>query len=429
MPARLLPRSAGAGEEVTSTVTEPAVQSKPDGTSGNWFDETREFWEALEIWLPIEEDEAEEAVALQNQTKVVEAMQAEQEAVIAKKSYMRGKADESLGKELDKLQGLVVAYWSMRVARVLSKEVVKKGFVSFLTYGNVIFIAVFLRTVIPRLLVVGSLDDFLGIANEVGVPSRGNMIAALEALQGYDFILKVALFTLAFILEKLTLISEILPVQVGLKTIAPVVFGGLIPGALVSATCETVGAIVNFFVGRTFLTQQLRGVSFFGGKPVGEAKWYGRLESAAEKDGLQLTLLLRLSHILPVPFDSYWYILGALPVRTLDFVAAHWVGCLKTAFLDACLGLLLLTSAGLSLEGGEKQQILVAESLGFAIVAFLVQTFATNLTKSILGLEEEEEADGGKPEQPGSGAGKKERGEPGEVMLAAGDEGAVAAKR
>lgn len=30
--------------------------------------------------------------------------------------------------------------------------------------------------------------------------------------------------------------------QVALKTMSPVVFGGLIPGALISATCETVGA-------------------------------------------------------------------------------------------------------------------------------------------------------------------------------------------
>ena len=31
-------------------------------------------------------------------------------------------------------------------------------------------------------------------------------------------------------------------------------------------------------------------------------------------EGIQSSDRLRLSHILPVPFDSYWYILGALPV-------------------------------------------------------------------------------------------------------------------
>lgn len=39
-------------------------------------------------------------------------------------------------------------------------------------------------------------------------------------------------------------ISEILPVQIALKTMSPVVFGGLLPGALIAATCETIGATV-----------------------------------------------------------------------------------------------------------------------------------------------------------------------------------------
>jgi len=357
----------------------------------NWFEETQEFWDSLELFLPLEEDDAEEARALVNQTQLVDELVKEQDEKVAKKSYLRGKADEGLGEELNKLQGLVFAYWSMRITRVLSKESVRKGFVSFLTYGNIIFIAIFLRTVVPRLLVVSSLDDVLALGNEIGLPSKGNLVAAVDSLQAYDLLPKVALFTLAFILEKVTLVSEILPVQVGLKSMSPIIFGGLIPGALISATCETVGAMVNFFVGRAFLTERLRGFSLFGDKPLGEAVWYGRLEKAAEKDGLQLTLLLRLSHILPIPFDAYWYILGALPVQVLDFAGAHWLGCLKTCFLDACLGLLLLTSTGLNIEGGEKQSIIAVEAVGFTAVAFLVQTFATGLAKNILGLEDEDQ--------------------------------------
>lgn len=43
-------------------------------------------------------------------------------------------------------------------------------------------------------------------------------------------------------------------------------------------------------------------------------------------------------------------------------MAAHFLGCLKTAFLDASLGLLLLTSV-VNFEGAEKQNIIVAESV------------------------------------------------------------------
>ncbi|CAJ1347012.1 unnamed protein product [Effrenium voratum] len=314
-------------------------------------------------------------------------MTAEQEAILSKRSYMRGKSDQALGDELNKLQGLSYEYWKMRVYRVFSKESVKQGFVSFLTYGNAIFILIFLRTVVPRLLVVGSLDDFFGFANEIGVPNRQTLNDVIRSLASYSLPLKVGIYTLAFIAEKLTLISEILPVQIALKTMSPVVFGGLLPGALIAATCETIGATVNFFVGRTFFFQRVREFQLPGEPVLGDAPWFGRLERAAEQEGLKLTLLLRLSHILPVPFDSYWYILGALPVGVLEFIVAHWVGCLKTAFLDASLGLLLLTSV-VNFEGAEKQNIIIAESVGFAVVALLVQTFATTLVKDILGLDE-----------------------------------------
>eukprot|EP00438_Fugacium_kawagutii_P003891 Skav214796 [mRNA] locus=scaffold3312:69078:77592:+ [translate_table: standard] len=133
-------------------------------------------------------------------------------------------------------------YWKMRIYRVFSKESVKQGFVSFLTYGNAIFILIFLRTVVPRLLVISSMDDFFGFANEIGVPNRQTLNDVIRNLSSYDSFFKVGIYTLAFIFEKLTLISEILPVQVALKTMSPVVFGGLIPGALVAATCETIGA-------------------------------------------------------------------------------------------------------------------------------------------------------------------------------------------
>jgi len=373
---------------------EAEVATKPP--KGNWFEETKAFWDDLEVFMPLDEDTAPEAKALLNQTEKVERMTAEQEAVLAKKSYLRGRSDEALGEELNKLQSLSYEYWKMRVYRVFSKESVKEGFVSFLTYGNAIFILIFLRTVVPRLLVISSLDDFFGFANEIGVPNRQTLNDVIRNISSYDTLFKALIYTVAFIVEKLTLISEILPVQVALKTMSPVVFGGLIPGALISATCETVGATVNFFIGRTFFFQRLRDFQLPGEPKLGDAPWFGRLERAAEKEGLKMTLLLRLSHILPVPFDSYWYILGALPVGVPEFIVAHWVGCLKTAFLDASLGLLLLTSVVNLEEGAEKQNIIAAESVGFALVALLVQTFATGLVKDILGLEDEKKPDAGK---------------------------------
>eukprot|EP00913_Durusdinium_trenchii_P035201 g32931.t1 len=163
----------------------------------------------------------------------------------------------------------------------------------------------------------------------------------LQSIADYDTALKITLYIAAFIVEKLLMLTEFLPIQIALKTLAPIIFGGLVQ---------------------------------------------------VKEDGARLSLLLRLSPVLPIPFDSYWYLLGALPVELWDFAAAHFAGCLKTAFLDASFGMLLLTSVGNdgSVVQSQAQQIVLVESVAFAIVAVLVSTVATRLINELLGLDEEE---------------------------------------
>eukprot|EP00933_Yihiella_yeosuensis_P038285 TRINITY_DN32225_c0_g1_i1.p1 TRINITY_DN32225_c0_g1~~TRINITY_DN32225_c0_g1_i1.p1 ORF type:complete len:495 (+),score=105.22 TRINITY_DN32225_c0_g1_i1:62-1546(+) len=379
---------AAAGETASS-----ASDDKSENPLGLWWNETVEFWDALEIFLPVEEDDCPEAIALRNQTEKIDKLAAELESQTFKKSYLKNKADETMGNEMNALVGLYFPYVSARISRIFSKEPVKKGLVNLFSYANLIFVIVILRTLVPRLLAAGTLEDVYGIANDAGIPSKQNLLDGIQYLQGFDFPVKVGFYTLAFILEKLTLVSEILPIQIGLKTIAPLIFGGLVPGALISATCETVGAAINFLIGRAAFTERVRSLDWFGGMPLGEQPWFGRLENSAEKDGFRITLLLRVAHILPLPFDSYWYILGALPIGLAEFVVAHWLGCLKTAFLDASLGELLLSSA--TLEGGAKQQLIAAETVGLTLFAVLVSTFATRIVKDVLGLDEDENKEGG----------------------------------
>ncbi|CAE7793543.1 CPK3 [Symbiodinium sp. CCMP2456] len=190
------------------------------------------------------------------------------------------------------------------------------------------------------------------------------------------------------------MLTEFLPIQIALKTLAPIIFGGLVQGALASAATETLAAASNFIIGRSFLADKLRGFSVFGSEPVGKASWFYSLERAAKDDGARLTLLLRLAPVLPLPFDSYWYLLGALDVGLGDFAAAHFVGCLKTAFLDASFGMLLLTSVGNdgSAVQSQAQQIVLVESIAFAVVAILVSTVATRLISELLGLEDAADA-------------------------------------
>eukprot|EP00418_Pyrodinium_bahamense_P092406 CAMPEP_0179047858 /NCGR_PEP_ID=MMETSP0796-20121207/19413_1 /TAXON_ID=73915 /ORGANISM="Pyrodinium bahamense, Strain pbaha01" /LENGTH=442 /DNA_ID=CAMNT_0020744315 /DNA_START=152 /DNA_END=1480 /DNA_ORIENTATION=+ len=419
-------RAKGCSRVPSSPVALPAIAGHgPLEYVGNWWNETVEFWNALEIWeaTPLREDAAAEAVALVEQLDRVKLtlLQVRAERANSDGASRTGgrKSEEVISALIEPLPGLLVAYYWMRITRTFSKRAVRKGLSSSVLYANIGITAVFFRVVVPRLLTAGSLDELFDAAGAVGIPDRSTLASMLEALQGYDTLAKVGLYTSAFVVEKLTMVSEVLPIQVGLKTLAPILFGGLLPGAIASAACETLGALCNFAIGRTFLTARLRDQSLFGGPPLGEARWFGALCRAAEEDGLRLVLLLRLAPVLPLPFDSYWYLLGALPVRPSDFAFAHFLGCLKTAFLDASFGMLLLTSVGM--EGGavqeQAQQIVLAETAAFAIVAVLIGTVASRLANDMLCLEEEDEV----------GNGKKPTVESGEVPLPGGLNSSISA--
>jgi len=281
----------------------------------------------------------------------------------------------------------------MRFTSVFDKPPVKRGLSSTAVYANLALLAVFARVVAPRLLAADNLDEFFEAVQPLGVPDRASLMGILQSIAEYDPGVKILLYVAIFIVEKLFMLTEFLPIQIILKTLAPIIFGGLVQGALASAATETLAASCNFLIGRNFLKDQLESFSVFGSEPIGKAQWFTKLQKAAKEDGLRLALLLRLSPVLPIPFDSYWYLLGALPLKLTDFVIAHFAACLKTAFLDASFGMLLLTSVGNdgSVVQTQAQQIVLVESIAFAVVAVLVSTVATRLINELLGLDEVQE--------------------------------------
>ncbi|CAE8626759.1 unnamed protein product, partial [Polarella glacialis] len=357
---------------------------------GRWWNETYEFWDALEIWnaIPIQEDSDPAAVAVVQKTDIVMRLGKD-------KTKDERAADKELDAAAAALPGLMLAYYQMRFTRLFNKRAIKRGFSSTVVYANVALLFAFVRVIAPRLLAANNLDEFFDAAKSLGLPDRATLSGILDSVSAYDTSVKVGLYVLAFCLEKLFLLTEFLPIQIGLKTVAPIIFGGLVPGALASATCETLAALCNFFVGRTFLTERLRSLSFFGSPALGDASWFEALNRRSKDDGFRLSLLLRLAPILPLPFDATWYLLGALPVGTLEFTAAHWLGCLKTAFLDASFGMLLLTSVGLddSEVKVKAQEIVLTETAAFGVVALLVSTVASKLINEMLDLDGEAAAE------------------------------------
>lgn len=351
-----------------------------------------EFWEALELngGIPLGDDLHPDAVMLTRQLDKINATLAAYNA--AGPGRRRG-ASEELGELMIALPPLLWAYYKMRLGRTFNKRAVKKGLSSSVVYSNLFILVIFARVAVPRLLAANTVDELFDAAGAVGIPDRATLGSYLGNLERFDPVLKVACFTLAFIVEKVFMVTEFLPIQIGLKTVSPLIFGGVVQGALAAGFCETLAAATNFAIGKFFLAQRVSDFSLFGGEPWGKAKWFAKISKAAEQDGFKLALLLRLAPVLPLPFDSYWYLLGALPVKFLEFFAGHFIGCLKTCFLDASFGQLLLATVAPDNElvKSQAQSIVAAETFAFAVVAVLVSTVATRLINEVLELDTEEE--------------------------------------
>jgi hypothetical protein len=106
------------------------------------------------------------------------------------------------------------------------------------------------------------------------------------------------------------------------------------------------------------VADKVKGLRLPGQKPIGDAGWfqaiYKRFDSANYPrnphgrlvdripEGFKSMLLMRLAPLLPIPVDGHWYVAGTTPVRYWEFFAAHFIGTLKVAILDANLGSLLL---------------------------------------------------------------------------------------
>ncbi|CAE7725988.1 CPK1 [Symbiodinium sp. CCMP2592] len=383
-------RSAPRVVQRAAADTTETTLLNPGEAVGKWWNETYEFWDALEIWNApsLREDKRPEAVEL---SQLLERVNATALKANAETGEAKTRTRQDLSDLLELLPSVTIAYYRMRFTSVFDKAPVKRGLSSTAVYANLALLAVFVRVVAPRLLAADNLDEFFEAVQPLGVPDRASLMSILQSVAAYDTVTKIGLYVLAFVAEKLFMLTEFLPIQIALKTLAPIIFGGLVQGALASAATETLAAASNFIIGRSFLADRLRGFSVFGSEPVGKASWFHSLERAAKDDGARLTLLLRLAPVLPLPFDSYWYLLGALDVGLGDFAAAHFAGCLKTAFLDASFGMLLLTSVGNdgSAVQSQAQQIVLVESIAFAVVAILVSTVATRLINELLGLDED----------------------------------------
>ena len=121
------------------------------------------------------------------------------------------------------LASLTAAYYSACSTRTFAKPEVKDRMPDVFALGNVVLIGLILRLALPRLLAIQSMDDFYDFAPQLGLPTRPELISYAEYARSMDYATKLALFLLIIIVEKVTLVGEILPVGIILPAISPLV--------------------------------------------------------------------------------------------------------------------------------------------------------------------------------------------------------------
>jgi uncharacterized membrane protein YdjX (TVP38/TMEM64 family) len=259
---------------------------------------------------------------------------------------------------------------------------------------NGAFVLVFLRLTIPRLLALESMGDVGEFASSMGLPGKAELQSYLAYVEGMNVLTKFGIFTSIFTVEKVLLVGELIPVGIILPTISPALFGGVASGTFVTAVASTLASSVNFYLGREFLTQQVRNFSLPGGRPLEEAGWFKAINrrfdsslfpDAFPPEGFKAMLLLRLAPLLPIPVDAHWYVAGTTPVKFSEFFAAHFIGTFKVALLDAFLGSLLLQAVqDAEAVAQQTRTALVVETGILLIVSIVVTNIATSVFAQIM---------------------------------------------
>ena len=151
-----------------------------------------------------------------------------------------------------------------------------------------------------------------------------------------------------------------------------ILFGGVLQGAVMSATAATIGSSVCFLLAKLDTPVRKKALEI-----VEEYPSLRGIEKVVAQDGFKAILTLRLAPILPIPLGLYNYVYGVTNVPFLDFVAGIFLGSFKPYLLDSYLGYF-----GKSVIDGNAgdamgfQDIILLVALGLSV---LIGVFASQL--------------------------------------------------
>jgi len=182
----------------------------------------------------------------------------------------------------------------------------------------------------------------------------------------------VALFFLAYIASTVALLPG------SLLTLAAGFAYGPIWGLMLASPASVAGATAAFLLGRTLLRD-------WASRKVAKSPKARAIDSAVEREGFKLVLLLRLSPVFP--FNMLNYALGLSKVRLGTYVAASFLGMLPGTALYVYLGALAPAAAELTSaasDAGTAQRGLYVAGLGATVA---VAVFATRAARRALASE------------------------------------------
>jgi uncharacterized membrane protein YdjX (TVP38/TMEM64 family) len=206
--------------------------------------------------------------------------------------------------------------------------------------------------------------DFLTTSPEV----RDNLDAVLSAAETMDPVTMMLLFSLAWTAVKVLCFDA---GGVVLALASGILFGGVLRGALASATAATLGSTVAFYVAKADTPLRTKALALLDEYPSLRG-----IEKVVARDGLKAVLTLRLAPVLPIPIGFYNYIYGVTNVPVGDFVGGIFLGSIKPYLLDSYLGYFGKEVIQGTSEAGGIQDFLLLGALG---VSVLIGVFASQL--------------------------------------------------
>ncbi|OFW15415.1 MAG: hypothetical protein A3F70_05025 [Acidobacteria bacterium RIFCSPLOWO2_12_FULL_67_14] len=174
----------------------------------------------------------------------------------------------------------------------------------------------------------------------------------------------VVLFVVAYVVSTVAMLPG------SVLTLAAGFAYGPLWGVAVASPASVAGATAAFLLGRTLL----RG---WAERRIRASTQARAIDSAVEREGFKLVLLLRLSPL--IPFDVLNYVLSLSRIRLGTYVLASFVGMLPGTVLYVYLGSLAATAAEIrspGTDGGPARIVLYIGGLVATVAGVVVATRA-----------------------------------------------------